>query len=135
MAFDIPDGPQPTITVEVVGSEPTPEIAVNETPISKLTKVTTTSTDYQALIDYTVPALTNFIMYGIEFYASPIAHALFRLTIGGDEKWADKDIPLAMNMYFAAARLKAATQVLLEVKSDDTTSIDVWGHLEGKEVA
>lgn len=132
---DAPDFTLWSQTIELVGTTPTPEIAANETPITELTKVTTTSTTYQDLIDYTVPASTNAIIYGIELYADPIAHAQFKLTIGGTEKWADKDIPMALNIHFAAARLEAATQVLLQVKSDDGTSIDAWGHIEGKEVA
>jgi len=121
--------------IEVVGTTPTPEQATTETPISEINKETTTSQTYITLVSYTVPEDTNGILYGIEMYADPIAHAEFRLTIGGTEKWAGKTIPMALNIHFADARLEPEAQVLLEVRSDDGTSIQAWGHIEGKEVA
>jgi len=135
MPVDAPDFTQWSQTIEIVGTTPTPETAATETPISKLNKVTTTSTTYQTLITYTVPADTNFICYGIEFYASPMAKGRFRLTIGGEEQWADQELPTAVNVHFAAARLPAATVILLEGKSSDGTSVKLWGALEGKEIA
>lgn len=135
MPIDAPDFAAWVQTIELVGTTPTPTTPTTETPLSKLEKVTTSSTSYQTLISYTVPASTIAIIYGIEFYADPTSKGLFRLTIGGVEKWADKEIPTALNLFFAEARLKAATVVLLEGKSSDGTEVDLWGSIEGKEVA
>ena len=135
MPIDAPDFTTWVQTIELVGTTPTPTTPSTETLLSKLAKVTTSSTDYQTLISYTVPAATIAILGGIEFYADPTSKGRFRLTVGGVEKWADQEIPTALNHYFADARLAAATVVLLEGKSSDGTSVDLWGSIEGKEVA
>lgn len=135
MPIDAPDFSTWVQPVEVVGTTPTPTISATETVLSKLAKVTTSSTSYQELVNYTVPASTVAIIGGIEFYADPTSKGRFRLTIGGVVKWADQEIPTALNHYIADAHLAAGVVVLLEGKSSDGTEVSLWGSIEGKEVA
>lgn len=135
MPIDAPDWTTWTQRVEVVGDTPVPEQAANEAPISRLNKVSTSSTDYQALLSYTVPADTTTVLYGVEFFASPFNKAHLRLTIGGVVQWTDQEIPTSLNVHFSEARFAAAVVVLLEVKSTDGTAVDAWGALEGKELS
>ena len=113
----------------------TPEQAANEAPISRLDKVSTSSTTYVTLLTYTVPGSTSTVLYGVELFATPFNKARFQLTIGGVVQWTDKEIPTSLNVHFSDARLAATSIVLLEVKSSDGTSIDTWGALEGKELS
>ena len=130
-----PDGTLRTIRAEVVASLVVPETAANETPISKTEgKVTTTSSSYQTLASWTVTAARNGVLYGVELYAVPYATALFQLTIGGVVQWTGIEFPTGLNMIFSEARLVAGTVVLVEGKSSDASSVDLWGHIEGKEV-
>jgi hypothetical protein len=135
MSRDHPDGTLRTIKAEVVSTLVVPEIAANETPISKTEgKVTNTDQTYQTLASWTVTADRNGVLYGIELYASSFSKARFRLTIGGVVRWTDTEWPTGLNALFADARLPAATVVLIEGKSSDGTSVDLWAHIEGKEV-
>ena len=135
MGRDHPDGTLRTIKAEIVATTVVTEIAANETPISKTSgKVTNTSQVYQTLASWTVTAARNGILYGIELYSSAFSKTLFQLTIGGVVRWTDIEWPTAFTDFFSDARLAAATVVLLEGKSSDGTSVDMWGHIEGKEV-
>ena len=135
MPVDAPDFTLWSQTIEVVGTTPIPEQATTETPLSTLNDVTTISTSYVTVVTETIASDANGVLYGIELYASPINKARFRLTIAGSQKWTDKEIPLALNIHFGEARLEPGAVILLEVKSSDGTSIQAWGHIEGKEVA
>jgi len=135
MGRDHPDGTLRTIKAEIVASTVVTEIAANETPISKTEgKVTNTDQTYQTLASWTVTAAKNGILYGAEFYASIFPKAHFQLTIGGTVKWTNVEFPVATNPHFGEARLAADTVVLLEGKSNDGSSVDLWGMIDGKEV-
>ncbi len=135
MSRDHPDGTLRTIKAEVVATTVVSEIAANETPISETEgKIANSDQTYQTLASWTVTAAKNGILYGIELYASAFSKAHFRLTIGGVQKWANVEWPTGLNIHFAESRLAAATVVLVEGKSNDGTSVDLWGHIEGKEV-
>ena len=135
MSRDHPAGPLQTNKADLVASTVVTEIAANETPISTTVgKVTNTNQVYQTLATWTVTAARNGVLYGIELYASLPPKALFQLTIGGVVKWTAIEFPAALPIFFGEARLPAATVVLLEGKSSDGTSVDLWGHIEGKEV-
>ncbi|MFQ5880565.1 MAG: hypothetical protein ACE5IZ_10385 [Dehalococcoidia bacterium] len=135
MGRDHPDGTLRTIKAEVVAAAVVNEIAANETAISKTEgKVTNTDQTYQTLATWTVTAARNGILYGVEFYASAFSKAHFQLTVAGAQQWTDVELPVAFNPHFADLRLAAGDVVLLEGKSNDGTSVNMWGHIEGKEV-
>lgn len=97
-------------------------------------KVTNTDQTYQTLATWTVSTSKLGILYGVELYASAFSKTRFRLTIGGVIKYADMEWPTAPNHFFTEARLATGAVVLLEGKSSDGTSVDMWGIMEGKEV-
>lgn len=135
MGRDHPDGTLRTIRAEVVANVAVPEIAANETPISVTEgKVSNSDQTYQTLATWTVSAGKNGILYGTEFWSDTFGSTHFRLTIGGAEKWADVELPTGLSVFFSDARLAAGTVVLLEGKSSDGNSVNMWGHVEGKEV-
>lgn len=135
MGRDHPDGTLRTIKAELVAATVVTEIAANETPISKTQgKITNTDQTYQTLATWTVTAARNGILYGIELYAVPFSAAHFRLTIGGVVQWTNFEFPTGVNQGFSDARLVAGTVVLVEGKSNDGTSVNLWGMIEGKEV-
>lgn len=123
---------QPIIPVagEAIPEEPATETVILETE----GKVTTTSTLYQTLATWTVTATKSGMLRGLELAASDYDHALFQVSVGGTVLETDWVLPDAWTGFFADARLEAETVVLLDGKSDDGTSVDLWGVIEGKEV-
>jgi hypothetical protein len=118
-----------------VAGEPVPESPATETIILETEgKVTTTSTTYQTIASWTVTATKSGILRCLELAASDYDHALFQITINSVVLVTDWALPSAWNGYFADCRLEAEVVVLLEGKSDDGTSVDLWGAIEGKEV-
>lgn len=135
MAKDAPDGVKLISTTIIVDSEPVPEQPANETPISATEgKVTDDSQDYVTLATWTVSTGKSGVLFGIEMDSDNFAKTYFQLTIGGTEKWTDVELQRPLNIHFAEARLAEAAVVLLEGKSNDGTEVNMWGHIEGKEV-
>lgn len=124
---------QPVIPVagKAVAEEP-----ATETPIIKTEgKVTTSSTSYQTLATWTVTALHSGILRSLEMAASSYTKSRFQITIGGSVKFTDLELPDAATALMAESRLSAGVVVLIEGKSSDGTQVDLWGMIEGKEVA
>lgn len=74
--------------------------------------------------------------YGVlhEVSMTPHPKALFRLTIGGVTQFTDIKLINPVTLKFPPCKLAAATQILIEVKSSDGTSIEVNGEVSLKEV-
>ena len=112
--------------------------ARTEVPISKTEgKITEAAQAYQTLATWTVANGKNGILYGCEFYSSNFPKTDFRLTIGGVAQWGDDidvELPVGTNVHFADARVASGLVVLLEGRSNDGTSVDIWGLIDGKEV-
>ncbi len=124
---------QPVITVN---NAPVPEDSGKETVILETEgKVTDTSQTYQTLASWTVTALKSGKLKMLELAASDYTLALFQVTVGGVVKQTDLELPQAWNGFYADTKLEAGTVVLLEGKSSDGTSVDLWGIIEGTEVA
>lgn len=135
MAKDAPDGVKLISTTLVVDAEPVLEQPANETPISETEgKVTDSSESYQTLATWTVSTGKSGVLYGVEMDSDNFAKTHFQLTIGGTVKWTNLELQRPLNIHFAAARLAEAATVLLEGKSNDGTSVNIWGHIEGKAV-
>lgn len=135
MAKDAPDGVKLITTTLIVDNEPVPEQPANETPISKTQgKVNNSDQSYQTLATWTVTSTKSGVLYGVELDSDNFPKTHFKLTIGGVQKWTNVEFQRPLNMHFAEARLPASTVVLLQGKSNDGTSVNMWGHIEGKEV-
>jgi len=118
-----------------LGEEVKAPSSVTEVARTVLGRLTTTSSDYGTVVTYTVPAATVFVMSAIEVACSNYIVAQFRLTIAGVEQFAGKSLQTTFNPTYALVNLAADAVVLLEAKSDGSTSIDVDGAIEGKEVS
>lgn len=134
MPIDAPDYTKWFQTVETIGTEPIPRESATESLLSEFVTDTITDTDYQDLLDYTVPAETTAFLDGLELFTDDVDKTHFRLEVGGVEKWTDMPIPTSLNLGLADARLAAGTQVLIQFKSTDGTEVTTWASLEGKEV-
>ena len=135
MPIDAPDWILQTQAIEVIANLAVPVQASTEAPISRLTDLSTSSTTYGTVLTYTVPAAKQAVIYGLELYSDNWPKSRWRLTVGGVVQWTDIELPASLNMTFSEARLAAAAVVLLEGASSDGTTVRLWGHLEGKEVA
>jgi len=111
-----------------------PPSAVTEKAICSLSRWSGADATYQTVTSYTVPPGKSFVLDAVEMVSSTYVVAQFRLTIAGDEKFADKYLQSPFNPRFSLANLQAGDIVLLECKSDGSTSITVDGSIEGKEI-
>ena len=135
MGRDHPDGTSRTISIQVISAQAVPEIAANESPISRLSTLTTTSLSYGTVHSYTVPTSTVTVLYGLELYSNVLSKTSWQLTLKGVVQWTAQVLPSPLNIFFADARLSAGDVILLEALSSDGTQVTAYGHLEGKEVA
>jgi len=135
MAKDAPDGVKLVSASLIVDDEPVPEQPANETPITETEgKVTESAQSYETLAQWTVSSDKSGVLFGIEMDSDNFAKTYFKLTIGSIIKWTDLEIQRPLNIHFSDAKLPANTVVLLEGKSNDGTAVNIWGHIEGKEV-
>lgn len=136
MPPDAPDGSVRIIRTEVIGSTVALEVAANEHAIAETEgKTTTTSQTMADIAKWTVTTARNGILYGVEMFGSPVDKAEFKLTVEGTELFTNLELPSALNLHFAEMRLEAGDVVELQGRSNDGTSVDLWGMVEGKEVA
>ena len=134
MGFDIPDGPQPQIIVEVVGTTPITPEPETEHPIDPLGSVATSGSSYQAVHGYTVTTGRMGILRAIELSCTNYDVAQWKLVIGDTTLFEDKKLPESFTLGFPDLRLTGAIAVTVYVKSDGTTSITAYCAIDGKEV-
>lgn len=134
MARDAPDG---VLIIEIgitLGQEVVPPSSLTEKAIVALDRLTTSSATYQTVVSYTVPAAKAFVLSALELACSDYTKGQFRVTIAGEVKFTDEKLQTTFNPTFPDVNLQAGDVVLIEAKSDGSTSIDVDGAIEGKEV-
>lgn len=134
MAFDIPDGPRPILTITVVAGEPVPETETTETVITRLDRLTTSSTGYDTVVSWTVTAATSGILRHVEMESDDYEHTRFQLTIAGVQQFTDIQIEQSLSLEWPDVKLAAGDVVLLEAASSDGTEVNVDGDITGKEV-
>lgn len=128
MAHGAPDW---TRQVQIVIVEAQPE---DETPVIDLHRLTTSSTSYGTVASWTVSAGKVGVLGFIEFESDAYVKTMFQLTIGGTVYFTDVQILASLSLEFPDLRLAAATEVLLEAKSTDGTTVNVDGDIIAKEV-
>lgn len=134
MGFDIPDGPQPIMTVSVIAGEPKQETETTEYAISSYGSKSTSSASYQTVKSWTITASRTGILRAVEMSCDNYAVATWRLTVAGVTVFEDVKFPESFSQGFPDLKLAAASQVLLEVKSDGATTINAYCALDAKEV-
>ena len=133
----MPDAPDGTLMVQVaitLGQTSIPPSSSTELAIVALDRLTTSSATYATVVSYTVPAAKTFILAALELACSDYTKGQFRVTIAGVVQFVDEYLQTTFNPQFGDAQLKAGDVVLIEAKSDGSTSIDVDGAIEGKVV-
>jgi len=128
MAHGAPDWTD-QVQVVIVAAQP-----ADETPIIELARLSTSVTSYGTVVTWTVDAGKVGVLGFIEFESDNYAKTMFKLTIGGTVYFTDMLIGASLSLEFPDLRLAALTEVLLEAKSTDTTSINVDGDIIAKEV-
>lgn len=103
------------------------------TEIIKPEQVSTNSSSYQELAKWQLSADKDGKLFEISLYSDTPATAQFRLTIKGTAIFADKKIQNILDIPFEDYGLTEKQTVLLEVKSDGSTTIKADGYIHGRE--
>ena len=131
---DAPDGTVWIQHVDVVVDTPVPGAPAHETAITRLARLTTSSTDYGTVVSWTVSEDTMGILRFVEMESDDYEHTRFKLTIAGEEQFTDMQIEASLALEWPDVKLDAEAVVLLEAKSSDGTEVNVDGDILGKEV-
>ena len=134
MPIDAPDG---VLIIEIgitLGQEVVIPSALTQLTVLALDRLTTSSAVYATVVSYTVLVGKAALLSGLEIACSDYTKGQFRVTIAGEVKFTDKYLQTTFNPTFPDVNLKAGDVVLIEAKSDGSTSINVDGAIEGKEV-
>jgi len=131
------DAPDFVLLIQIgitLGQNVVPPSAVTEKAICLLDRWGGTDATYQTVVSYTVPADKSFVLSAIEIACTDYTEGIFRLTIAGEVKFADKMLQTSYNPTFPNVNLSAGQVVLIEAMSDGATYIEVDGSIEGKEI-
>jgi len=131
---DAPDGTQWVQVISVVVATPTPPGPAHEAAVTKLDRLTTSSTDYGTVVEWEVSEDKIGILRFVEFESDDYEHTRFRLTIAAEEQFTDIQIGASLTLEWPDVQLAAKSVVLLEAKSSDGTEVNVDGDIIGKEV-
>lgn len=134
MATDAPDY---TLIIEIgitLGGASVPPSSLTELAIVVLDRLTTSLNAYQTVVEYVVPYAKTFVLSALEIACSDYTAAQFRVSIAGVTQFTDEKLQTTFNPTFANVNLKAGDIVKVEAQSDGSTSIDVDGAIEGKEI-
>jgi len=134
MGFDCPDGPQPIVTIEIVEGTPTVPTPATEVPIASYGSVSTSSATYQTVKSWTVTSGKMGILRAVEMACDNYSVAVWRLTVAGTTVFEDITLPESFTKGFPDLKLAETMQVLLEVKSNGTTTISAYCDLDAKEI-
>lgn len=122
---------QIVVTVENV---PVPEEEATETVIDTFGSYSGSSSTYQDLFNRTIPADRKGILDEIELSCDNYAVAQFKIVVKSVTIVEDQVIPESWTKKFPSLQLKAAQQVLVQVKSDGSTTINAYCDVSYKEI-
>ena len=103
------------------------------TPIAKLDRYTGTDTSYQTVVSWTVTTGKTGELKEVSMITDQYAKTQFKLTVAGVEQFEDKVITAPLTLPFTENKLLSGSEVLLEAKSTDGTSINTDGSITGRE--
>jgi len=102
-------------------------------PVVKLDRYSGSDTTYQTLVSWVVASGKKGSLKEISMLSDNFDKTYFRLRIGGETKFEDKQIQSPLTLSFPDNELDEGTEVLLECKSTDGSVITVDGTIIGKE--
>lgn len=100
-------------------------------PVPELGYYSGSDTTYQELAKWDIPVGYYGVLHEISFTADSLAR--YRLTIGGEEKFADITLTTPVSLPLPANKLTGGQSIILEVKSAGG-AIEVNGSITGKNV-
>ena len=131
---DAPDGTVWTEIISVVLDTPVPPSPAHEEAITKLARLSTSSTSYQTVVSWTVTVKKIGLLRFVEMESDDYEKTRFKLTIAGVEQFTDVQIEESLALEWPDVRLLAGKEVKLEAKSSDGTAVNVDGDILGKEI-
>lgn len=134
MGFDIVDGPQPGVAIEVIGTTPRAPEAATEALIWKQARVSTSSTDWVDVTSWTVSTGKVGILLLVEWEADDYTHTQLRILEDGADKTGTLTIYNSQGEGPLGIRYAAGRVLKIQCKSSDGSAINVDGVIIGKEV-
>lgn len=131
---DAPDWVETVAVTVIVENEPVIPTVKNEHLIIEIDRLTTSSTEYQDVVSWTVTEGRIGELQFIEFESDNYDKTNFRLEVGGEEIFTDLQIQQTLTIEVPLVKLAADVEVLLQAKSTDGTEITVDGDIIGKEI-
>jgi len=128
MAHGAPDWTE-QVQVVIVEAE-----AKDETAITQLDRLSTSSTSYGTVVSWTVTTDKIGVLHCVEMESDNYVKTRFQLTIAGVVQFTDIQIEASLSLEYPDVKIAAGSEVLLEAKSSDGTAINVDGDILGKEV-
>ena len=134
MGFDIPDGPQPVMTVSIVAGEPTQETETTETLIIQFVAYEGTAQTNQTLATWTVATDKVGNIYEIEMASDNYPKTRFTLEVDDVAVIDDEELVGPLTLVCGGAKMPAASKFEVFARSSDGTSIKAEATIVGKEV-
>lgn len=135
MAHGAKDG---TLIMQIsvtVGSDAKVPLASEQHPIDGYGKYEGNSSTLQTLKSWTVTADREGELSTIEISCSNYSVAQFKITVAGVTVMDTNYLPESFSAEFPKQKLAAAAEVLVQVKSDGSTTIKAYCWITGKEVS
>ena len=133
MPKDAPDGTLVMQVAVTIGSDNKVPIASEEHPIDGYGKYSGLASTLQTLKSWTVTAEREGELRDIELSCSNYAVAQFKITVAGTVTMDTNYLPESFTAAFPLLKLAAGDIVLVQVKSDGSTTINAYCWINGKE--
>ncbi|MBA7579240.1 hypothetical protein ES708_21109 [subsurface metagenome] len=131
---DAPDWITDVQVTVIVENTPVPSTPANEKAITRLDRLTTSDTEYDTVVTWTVTAAKIGILRFVEMESDNYELTRFQLTIDGVVQFTGIQIEASLTLEWPDVKLAAGAIVLLEAASSDGTEVNVDGDILGKEV-
>lgn len=103
-------------------------------PIAKVDRYSGSDTTYQTVVSWKVSSGRKGWLQEVSMITDKFRKTLFRLRIGDETLFEDKQIQTTLTLPFPWNELEEGTVVMLECRSIDGTPITVDGSITGREV-
>lgn len=134
MAHGTPDWVRMIQTVVTVENVPIVPEPATEYPIDSYGRLSTSSSSYQTLKEWTVTTDRVGILRSVELSCDNYAVAQFEIVVAGTTVMEDKYLPASFTKEWPDLHLSAGQAVTVSVKSDGATTIVAYCDINAKEV-
>jgi len=134
MTHGSPDWVRIVQVAVIIDNQPVAPTTLEESVFDGFGSKSTSSSSYQTVSSWTVSTGKIGKLYKIELACDDYDTALWRVTVAGTKVLDGDSIPSELSKDFGELTLDAGDQVLIEVKSDGSTTIEAYADIDGKEV-